>query len=242
MLKSILGLVLAVLVTAVVGSNADAQSTDVSLAAIASHNGYNLQWLLPERSVRLYRPGMVIVIRPGEVLYDVNNRIEYTDAPPRYVNGDLLVSSSFAARLARLASIAASSQAASHEVRFAQTVPMASGGTITMDVHAQPGSEAIAVNGHAPSAAAITITLLATISPDLPTIVVSRHDVQPDANGQFQATISVAPDYIRDSILRVVATSTYGTTPASATTTVGAPNAGVSVPFDQPYCPNSLCP
>ena len=111
-----------------------------------------------------------------------------------------------------------------------------------MDVHAQQGSEAIAVNGHAPSSAPVTITLLATISPDLPTIVVSRHDVQPDSNGQFQATISVAPDYVRDSILRVVATSTYGTTPASATITIAAPNAGVTVPFDKPYCPNSLCP
>lgn len=242
MLKSILGLVLAVLVAVVAGSNADAQSTDVSLAAIASHNGYNLQWLLPERSVRLYRPGLVIVIRPGEVLYNVNNRVEYTDAAPRYVNGDLLVSSAFAARLARLASIAASSQMSSHEVRFAQTIPMSSGGAITMDVHAQQGSEAIAVNGHAPSSAPVTITLLATISPDLPTIVVSRHDVQPDSNGQFQATISVAPDYVRDSILRVVATSTYGTTPASATIMIAAPNAGVTVPFDKPYCPNSLCP
>jgi hypothetical protein len=241
MSKSIMALVLAVLVTVVVGSNAQAQSTGNSLAAIANHDGYNLQWLLPERSVRLYRPGVVIVIRPGAILYEVNNRVEFTDAAPRYVNGDLLVSSSLAARLARLASIAAASQLPPRGVRFAQTPAMASG-PITMDVRAQQGSEAISVSGHAPSAVPVTITLLATISPDIPTIVVSRHDVQPDATGQFQAIISIASDYFRNSTLRVLATSSAGATPASATITVGAPNEGITVRSDQPYCPNNLCP
>jgi hypothetical protein len=241
MSKSILALVLAALVTAVVGSNAQAQTTSNSLAAVANHDGYNVQWLLPERSVRLYRPGLVIVIRPGATMYEVNNRVEFTDAAPRYVNGDMLVSSSLAARLARLASIVAASQTPTRQVRFAQAPAMA-GGAITLDVHPQIGSESIAVSGHAPSTAPVTITLLATISPDLPTVVVSRHDVQPDSSGQFQATISIAPDYIRNTTLRVLATSAAGTTPASAAITVGAPNQGVTVPFDQPYCPNNLCP
>jgi len=241
MSKSIMALVLAVLVTVVVGSNAQAQTTGNSLTAIASHDGYNLQWLLPDRAVRLYRPGVVIVIRPGALMYDVNSRVEFSDAPPQYVNGDILVSSSLARRLARLASIAASSQMPVNGVRSYQAPAMA-GGPITLDVRAQQGSEAVNVSGHAPSTAPVTITLLAIISPDLPTVVVSRHDVQPDSNGQFQATISIASDYLRNTTLRVLATSTAGATPASATITVGAPNPGATVPFDQPYCPNNLCP
>jgi hypothetical protein len=243
MYKSIMALVLAVLGIAVVGSNARAQATSYSLATVASHNGYNVQWLLPERSVRLYRPGLVIVIRPGAIQYEVNNRVEFADAAPRYVNGDLLVTSSLAARLARLASIAAVASMPAPGVRFAQAPPVASvSGPITLDVHPQAGSEALTVSGHAPSAAPVTITLLATLSPDLPTVVVSRHDVQPDANGQFQATISIASDYLRNSTIRVLATSSAGATPASATVTVGAPNAGSTVPSDQTYCPNGICP
>jgi hypothetical protein len=110
-----------------------------------------------------------------------------------------------------------------------------------VDVHQTAGSEALTVSGHASAGTPVTITLLATISPDLPTVVVSRHDVQPDANGQFQAVIPTAPDYLRGSLLRVVATSA-GSVPASATAIVGQPNAGVTVPFDKPYCPNTLCP
>lgn len=242
MSKSIIALIFTALAV-LAGGSAQAQRTSDSLNAIAAHDGYNLQWLLPERSVRLYRPGMVIVIRPGVTQYEVNERVEFSDVAPRYINGDILVSPSLAARLAKLASIAAASQRPEREVRFAQALPTASG-PITLEVHPQHGSEALAVSGHAPSAAPVTITLLATLSPDLPTVVVSRHDVQPDANGQFQATISIASDYLRGSTLRVLATSSTGATPASATITVGAPNAGVTVESDKPYCPNTnpACP
>lgn len=226
--------------TIALGGNAQAQGTGISLTSIAARSSYNLQWLLPERAVRLYRPGLVIVIRPGEREYDVNNRVEFSDAPPTYVNGDLLVSSSFAARLRRLASMAAVHTVAYNGLRSSDA-PVASGGPISVDVHQTTGSEALTVSGHAGAGTPVTITLLATISPDLPTVVVSRHDVQPDANGQFQAVIPTAPDYLRGTLLRVVATSA-GSVPASATVTVGAPNAGITVPFDKPYCPNTLCP
>lgn len=230
---------LAVVGTIALGASAQAQTAKVSLTSIAARNSYNLQWLLPERSIRLYRPGLVIVIRPGEREYDVNNRVEFSDAPPVYVNGDMLVSASLASRLQRLAS-QTRVRTASAGVRSA-VAPVSASGPITVDVRQQQGTEALDVTGHAPSGLPVTITLLATISPDLPTVVVSRHDIQPDANGQFQAVIPTAPDYLRGSILRIVATSA-GATPASATLTVGAPNAGVAVPFDKPYCPNTLCP
>jgi hypothetical protein len=236
----------AMLGSLVMGSTAQAQSARVSLSALAARSSYNLQWLLPERSVRLYRPGLVIVIRPGERQYEVNNRVEFSDAAPVYVNGDMLVSTSLASRLRRLAAMAyvppTRTNAASLGVRFTEA-PAAAAGPVSIDARPLQGSEAIAVTGRAPAGVPVTITLLATISPDLPTVVVSRHDVQADTNGQFQAVIPTAADYLRGSLLRVVATSA-GATPASATVTLGAPNAGVAVPFDKPYCPNTdpTCP
>lgn len=241
MSKSTTAIVLSVLAMSAAG-NANAQAVANSLTSTAVHDGYNLRWLLPERSVRLYRPGMVIVIRPGVTMYEVNDRVEFADAAPRFVNGDMLISSALAARLGRLASAAAVSRkigrAAQAQVRYDAQDPATAGGSITLDVRPQQGSEALAVSGRAPSGAPVTITLLATLSPDLPTVVVSRHDVQPDTNGQFQATIPIASDYFRNSTLHVLATSSAGVTPASTTVTVGAPNAGVTVQSDKPYCSN----
>ncbi len=240
MYKFISAITLLVFGTIVMGGNAQAQTNSVSLTTIAARSSYNLQWLLPERSIRLYRPGLVVLIRPGVREYDVNSRVEFSDSAPTYVNGDMLISTSLAARLQRLARMArtAAAPAASYGVRSSEAPAAAApSGPISVDVHPAQGSEALSISGHAPSGAPVTITLLATISPDLPTVVVSRHDVQPDANGQFQAVISNAPDYLRGSLLQVVATSA-GATPATATVTVGAPNAGKTVPFDKPYCSN----
>lgn len=209
-----------------------AQQGSVSLTTVASRNGYTLHWLLPERSVSLARPGLAIVVRPGALMYEVNDHVEFTDTPPQYRGGELYVSSSLAARLGRLATIAARAEQPASVGRLAPSEAAASG-AITMDVRQQPGSEAISVSGHAPSQAPVTVTLLATISADIPTVVVSRQNVQPDANGNFQAVVTVAPDYFRGSFLRVLATSVTGVTPASAQITVGPPNAGVTVPAEQ---------
>lgn len=239
--KFISAIAVSVIGTIVIGASAQAQSTSISLDAVAAHSSYTLHWLLPERSIQLSRPGLVIVIRPGDRLYEVNNRVEVADAPPAYVNGDMLISNALASRLQRLAAMSAM-RASVGEMHFAAEAAQP-GGTITVDVRPAQGVEALSISGRAPVGSPVTITLLATISQDLPTVVVSRHDVQPDANGQFQAVISNAPDYLRGSLLQVVATSA-GAAPASATVTVGPPNPGVTVPFDRPYCPNTdpSCP
>jgi hypothetical protein len=172
-------------------------------------------------------------------MYFVNSRVEFTDTPPRYVNGDLVITSSLAARLDRLARMAAAyqRQRAEGPALRVSSEPQASG-PITIDVRPQPGSEAVSVNGHAPSTAPVTITLLATFSYDVPTVVVSRQDVQPDVNGNFSAVVSISPSYARGTLLRVLATSVAGTTPASAQLVVGSPNPGVNVPLEVQVQPN----
>lgn len=99
---------------------------------------------------------------------------------------------------------------------------------------AQPaaGSEAISVSGTAPPGSPVTVTLLATISQDIPTIVVSRNVVLPDSSGNYQARIPIAAAYERGTILRVFATS-GGQTSAAVQLTVGPPNGGVAVPLEQ---------
>lgn len=104
---------------------------------------------------------------------------------------------------------------------------------LSLDVHQHQGAEAIDVSGSAPPNAPVTITLLATVSSDVPTIVVSRQDVVTDVNGRFGALIPIASAYERGTILRIVATSLPGVVPASAQLVINAPNAGVTVPLEQ---------
>lgn len=114
----------------------------------------------------------------------------------------------------------------------AQSIAVAHG-FISLVARQQQGAEAIDVEGNAPPNAPVTITLLATVSTDVPTIVVSRHDVITDVNGRFGAIIPIASAYERGTILKIVATSLPGIIPTSAQLVINAPNAGASVPLEQ---------
>jgi len=107
--------------------------------------------------------------------------------------------------------------------------------SITLEARQLQGAEAIVVSGMAAPGATVTVTLTALISPDLPTVLVSRHDVQTDVNGRYGAVIPIASAYERGIILNVIATSGTGAAPAQAQLTTGAPNAGATVPLESDH-------
>ena len=76
------------------------------------------------------------------------------------------------------------------------------------------------------------VTLLATLSSDLPDVLLSRHDLTAGPDGKFQAIVPIAPDYMRDTFIHVLATSSPGVTSASAQLLVKQPNAGSKVPAE----------
>ena len=106
-------------------------------------------------------------------------------------------------------------------------------GSIALEASQHQGLEAIDVTGSAPPNSPVTITLLATVSTDVPTIVVSRQDVVTDVNGRFGAVIPIASAFERGTILKIVATSLPGVIPAAAQLVIKAPNEGVTVPLEQ---------
>ena len=124
--------------------------------------------------------------------------------------------------------------AAAVPVRTGTAVAQAGGAgqAITLEARQLQGSEAITVSGSAAPGATVTITLTALISTDLPTVLVSRHDIVTDVNGRFGAVIPIASAYERGIILNVIATSGPGAAPALAQVVTGAPNAGATVPFE----------
>lgn len=197
-------------------------SNGVSLSQTAAAAGYTMHWLGPERSVSLNRDGIVVVLRPGTVLYDVNTHEEIADAAPIVTTGgDLEISARLASRLRALAKQTALTNDAPGLVYRVVEAPAR--GTIAMDARQMTGRAALSVDGSAPRNARITLTLLATLAPDLPTVLLQRNDVQADVNGRFSAVVALGPDYHAGSTVTLVATAD------------GAPPATVRMVLDGPH-------
>lgn len=212
-----------------------AQGKDVALRHIAEQLGYDYAYLGPQDAVALTRPGVTVLLRPGETTFDVNDRTETTSQAPRFYHDDLYVSGDLANKLGWIARryprtqrppIADSSLDADTAMGLFQ-------GAISLDVRQQPGAEALAISGRAPAAAPITVTVMGTVSKDVPDVVVTRQRLVADASGRFQAVVPIAPDYFRGSILTLVASSVPGVASARAQVTVGPPNGSASVPAEQ---------
>lgn len=221
---------LAVLALSLPALPAGAQTREAA-ATVAAHSGYTYQWSTQGSVLVLSRPGMVVVLRPGSQVYEVNDHDEVADAAPSYSQGDLYVTPSLAAHLEALARRI--SPTAAHSADAQPPAGATAQGSITMEARQLQGAEAISVNGSAPSGVPVTITLLAVVSSDIPTIVVSRNDVVTDANGRFNAIIPIASAYERGTLLRVVATSASGISSATSQLVMDPPNNGVTVPLEQ---------
>jgi hypothetical protein len=225
------------LTTLTVGAASD---QGVSLSTVARDAHLEYSWLAATRAVQLSGPGIVLVVRPGDNLYEVDDRVEVTAVTPRYISNDIYVSQKLAThiiQLARQAITLVSAQEAkaasvwSEEQQQAGAAPLR--GTIVLNVTPLQGAEALLVSGEAPPSAPIRVTLLATLSSDVPNVLLSRHDMTAGPDGKFQAIVPIAPDYMRDSFIHVLATSVPGVTSASAQLLVHEPNKGVNVPVEQ---------
>jgi hypothetical protein len=170
---------------------------------------------------------------PGAQVYQVNDHDEIADSAPSFAHGDLYVTTALAQHLEALAR--RYSPAAGASAGMSTTPDPSVQGAITLEARQLQGSEAIDVSGTAPAGAPVTITLLAVVSSDVPTILVSRHDIVSDVNGRFGAVIPIASAFERGTILRVLATSTSSVASAQAQLITGAPNAGVSVPLESAH-------
>lgn len=102
-----------------------------------------------------------------------------------------------------------------------------------LTVQAHPGAEAIDVSGYGASNQIVKITLLSTVSIDVPDAVLSRTVVNTNGDGLFTATISIAPGFTRGSIITVYAVPDGGSAAAKAQFDPDAPNRAVSIPLDQ---------
>lgn len=214
------------------GGVARAAQDEVPLSSVARAANLQFTWLGASRAAQLHGVGLVVVLRPGERLYEVNNKLESTAIPPRAgTNGELYISSALARHIVQIAAYEQSVDAQLHR-EYVQEVArsFSYSGAIALNVQPLKGAEAVLITGTAPPNAPVLLTLLGTISSDIPNILISRHDLTAGPDGKFQAVLPTGPDYLHNSFLRVLATSGPNVTSASAQIVLGPPNPGADVP------------
>jgi len=211
----------------------------IPLARVARNAGLQYEWLASTGAVQLSSAGIVLVVRPGDNLYEVNDRVEVTDAAPQFFSNDLYVSPALANHIAQLArqaqqtvreQIAQAAHAASAVRREASVAEVQ--GTILLTVTPLKGAEALLVSGQAPPSVPVMVTLLATLSSDIPNVLLSRQDLTAGSDGKFQAIVPIASDFMRGTFIHVLATSVPGVISASTQLLVTGPNPGLKVPAE----------
>ena len=230
--------VLAVSVAIMTPSSFTLAAQDRALMKVAADLGYAYSYLGPEDAAALTRPGVTIVIRPGERLFDVNDRTEAMDgSAPRFALSDIYISESLVARLRQIAIKYPAATVSDRAIVVTNPVAPARiasvrGAITDLTVTQIAGQQALAVGGKAPANLPITLTLIGTFTTELPDVVLSRHLVTADTNGTFSSAVPLASGYFRGAILTLVASSYSGITSAKSSIQAKAPNADVSVPAD----------
>lgn len=231
MLKRFATAVLALSGIGLLALPADAQN-GIALSSAAAKAGLTYAWIPAEGAAALTAPGLTIVVRPGERLYDVNERAEITDrAPTAKANGEVYISSAFARRILSLAQ-GRRTEAADGSVGRIVIGQASTAAPLTISVHPVSGRDAIAVDGSASSNAPVTIAVAAIFSRDVPDVTVVRQTVQADGSGHFTTIVPLAGDYVQGTTIRVTAYSGGAASP-TLTALIGPPNPGVYTVFDR---------
>jgi hypothetical protein len=237
-MNRIVGTTIAIIAfAAMLAAAADARDHNL-LAPAAAKLGYHYAYLGPEDAVSLSRPGVVVLVRPGERLFDVNDRTEAMDIAPRFESSDLVVSDAFVARLRQLAAIGQAQAGNDHAfaTRNAATRPEPAdrtGSISGLAAHQIDGTQDIFVSGKAPAYLPITLTLVGTFSTEVPDVVINRSQVSSDATGAFSADVPIAPAFYRGARLTVIASSSPGISIAKTRLEAKAPNRDTPITADE---------
>src|ERR1019366_1838937 len=122
-------------------------------------------------AVALTRPGLYVLVRTGNPVYDVNDSIESTLQPPQASNDDIYVGRALAARLRTLATQYAPRGAVTNvPVARAAAPAQDPHGALTLAVAPTETSDVVVVSGSGPANVPVSITLSADISRDIPRI------------------------------------------------------------------------
>jgi len=214
---------------AAVAAPAVAAEPSVPLTRVAAENGYAYAWLAGEGAVSLSRPGLVVVLRAGQKLYRVGDRVVSADSAPYYDGTDLVVSQVVAANLRRLAQ----AFPVPPPPLAPPTQTAAVTGSLSVEARQVAGRDAIAVSGRGPADAPVYVTLTAEISRDLPVVVLSRVVTRVRPDGSYSADIGITSAPPRETVVIATVTSVTGVRSSSARVVLKAPSPAVTSPLDK---------
>src|ERR1700736_702702 len=140
-------LVSAMLVTTLLAAPATAH-TGTPLMRVADGAGYVYSWSASASEVTLSRPGLTIVLRPGNRRYEINDRVVYASEAPVYENGDLVVPADVVTQLRALSAGRTPDARAMEGARTGSVARYAGvSGSLTISAHPVTGRDAITVDG-----------------------------------------------------------------------------------------------
>ena len=214
---------------AAVAAPAVAAETSIPLTRVAAENGYTYAWLSGEGAVSLSRPGVVVVLRAGQKLYRVGDRVISADRAPDYDGTDLVVSPAVAANLRRIAQAFPVPPPP-----FAPpTQTAAVTGSLSVEARQVAGRDAIAVSGRGPADAPVYVTLTAEVSRDLPVVVLSRVATRIKSDGTYETNIGISSAPPRETVVIATVTSVTGVKPSSARVVLKTTSPAVNSPLDK---------
>lgn len=222
-------LAFAITLIAAVAAPAAAAETSIPLARVAAENGYTYAWLAGEGAVSLSRPGVVVVLRAGQKLYRVGDRVISADRAPYYDGTDLVVSAAVAANLRRLAQ----AYPVSPPPFAPPTQTAAVTGSLSVEARQVAGRDAIAISGRGPADAPVYVTLTGEISRDLPVVVLSRVVTRVKADGTYGAEVGISSAPPPDTVVIATVTSVTGVKPSSARVVLKATSPTITSPLDK---------
>jgi multisubunit Na+/H+ antiporter MnhB subunit len=202
----------------------------VSLAHLAPELGFTYTWIASESAVALTRPGVYVLVRTGNPLYDVNTAVESAAQTPQYRNNDIYVGSGLVERLRTLAARPVPGEAPVAAPTVSHAAPI--GGALTVGAIPTNVADSVVVSGTGPANAPLTITLRADISRDIPRVLLSRTKLVTDAAGKYSVEIPTAPLHLQNSVVLVSATSAPGVAEAHTSFVLGGPNPKMAQPVD----------
>jgi hypothetical protein len=207
----------------------------VSLEHLAPELGYTYTWIASESAVALTRPGLYILVRTGNPLYDVNDAVETTLPAPEYRNNDIYVGAALVGRLRALAAKYAPRDRTDPNTSSAPVAPGAAAPHGALTVGAVPSNVAdtVIVSGSGPANVPLTITLEADIARDIPRVLLSRTDAKTDSAGNYSFEIRTAPLHLQNSLVLISATSLPGVTEAHTSFVLGQPSPNIAHPIDE---------
>ncbi|MBC5799127.1 MAG: hypothetical protein GIX03_08085 [Candidatus Eremiobacteraeota bacterium] len=177
----------------VLASSARASADDaLSLTRVARQLGFHYSYLPFENAVSLARPGIVVVVRPGDPFFSANERREPVfGMVPEYRQNDVYVSRSFMSEIRGLGQPFPAPSAR----LVVQRGPVDQGHVSELHLSQIPDAPTITVTGTATPGSRIEVVLRAALSASVPIVILDRATAFSDSSGAFATVVSIAPDH-----------------------------------------------